>query len=42
MAASGVTAVGMGSKLFPKDVIAAGQWDSISRLCTQSLEWFRK
>ena len=41
-AASGVTAVGMGSKLFPKDVIAAGQWDSISRLCTQSLEWFRK
>lgn len=41
-AASGVTAVGMGSKLFPKDVIAAGQWDSISRLCTLSLEWFRK
>lgn len=41
-AASGVTAVGMGSKLFPKDVIAAGQWESISRLCTQSLEWFRK
>ena len=39
---SGVTAVGMGSKLFPKDVIAAGDWKSISDLCAKSLAWFRK
>lgn len=41
-AASGVTAVGMGSKLFPKDKIAAGDWAGISELCAKSLEWFRK
>lgn len=41
-AASGVTAVGMGSKLFPKSVIAAGDWAAVSELCRKSLEWFRK
>ena len=41
-AASGVTAVGMGSKLFPKDKIAAGDWAGISELCAKSLEWFKK
>ncbi len=41
-AKSGVTAVGMGSKLFPKDKIAAGDWDGISSLCSKCLEWFRK
>ena len=41
-AASGVTAVGMGSKLFPKDVIASGDWAAISDLCAKSLAWFRK
>ena len=41
-AASGVTAVGMGSKLFPKDVLAAGDWKAVSELCRKSLEWFRK
>ena len=41
-AKSGVTAVGMGSKLFPKDVIASGNWASISALCTQCLSWFKK
>lgn len=39
---SGVTAVGMGSKLFPKDVIAAGDWKAISDLCAKSLAWFKK
>ena len=34
---AGVTAVGMGSKLFPPDVIQAGQWDIISELCSRSL-----
>lgn len=41
-AASGVTAVGMGSKLFPKEVVAAGNWEAVSELCRKSLEWFRK
>ncbi len=41
-AKSGVTAVGMGSKLFPKDVITSGNWASISALCTQCLGWFKK
>ena len=41
-AKSGVTAVGMGSKLFPKEVIAAGSWEQISALCRQCLEWFKK
>ena len=39
---AGVYCVGMGSKLFPKDVIAAGDWASISALCTKCLNWFKK
>ena len=34
---AGVTAVGMGSKLFPPEVIKAGQWDIITELCSRSL-----
>ncbi|MBQ6576374.1 MAG: bifunctional 4-hydroxy-2-oxoglutarate aldolase/2-dehydro-3-deoxy-phosphogluconate aldolase [Bacteroidales bacterium] len=41
-AKSGVTAVGMGSKLFPKDMIEAEDWEGISGLCRKSLDWFRK
>ena len=41
-AKSGVTAVGMGSKLFPKEVVAAGDWAAISALCAKSLTWFGK
>ena len=41
-AKSGVTAVGMGSKLFPKDKVAAGDWEGISALCAKSLAWFRR
>ena len=41
-AKSGVTAVGMGSKLFPKDLIAAEDWEGISELCRKSLAWFKK
>lgn len=41
-AASGVTAVGMGSKLFPKDLLAAGDWAAIGSLCRHCLEWFKK
>lgn len=39
-AKSGVMAVGMGSKLFPKDAIASGNWDSISAVAASSLRWF--
>ena len=35
---AGVTCVGMGSNLFPKDVIAAAQWEKISDLCKGALE----
>ena len=34
---AGVFCVGMGSNLFPKDVIAAGEWSKISDLCCDAL-----
>ena len=34
---AGVYCVGMGSNLFPKDVIAAGEWGKISELCREAL-----
>ena len=34
---AGVFCVGMGSNLFPKDVIAAGEWSEISDLCRDAL-----
>lgn len=39
---AGVTCVGMGSNLFPKDVIAAGDWAKITDLCRQALAIIRK
>jgi 2-dehydro-3-deoxyphosphogluconate aldolase/(4S)-4-hydroxy-2-oxoglutarate aldolase len=39
---SGVTAVGMGSKLFPKEILAASDWDAVSELCRKSIQWFKK
>ena len=35
---AGVTCVGMGSNLFPKDVIAAGEWGRITELCRGALD----
>ena len=35
---AGVFCVGMGSNLFPKDVIAAGEWSKISDLCREALD----
>jgi len=35
---AGVTSVGMGSNLFPKEVIAAGEWEKISALCAETIE----
>jgi 2-dehydro-3-deoxyphosphogluconate aldolase/(4S)-4-hydroxy-2-oxoglutarate aldolase len=34
---AGVTCVGMGSNLFPKDVMAAGDWAKITELCRNAL-----
>lgn len=39
---AGVTCVGMGSKLFPKEMIAAGNWEAISTLCRDALATIRK
>ena len=35
---AGVTVVGMGSKLFPKDDIAAGNWSAIAEKCRVALD----
>ncbi|MFV0468057.1 MAG: bifunctional 4-hydroxy-2-oxoglutarate aldolase/2-dehydro-3-deoxy-phosphogluconate aldolase [Dysgonomonas sp.] len=34
--AAGVTCVGMGSNLFPKDVIAAKDWSKITQMCKET------
>ena len=34
---AGVLSVGMGSNLFPKEVIAAGEWGKITELCRNAL-----
>jgi len=39
---AGVTCVGMGSNLFPKEVVAAGEWEKISSLCKEVLEIIRE
>jgi 2-dehydro-3-deoxyphosphogluconate aldolase/(4S)-4-hydroxy-2-oxoglutarate aldolase len=36
---AGVFCVGMGSKLFPKEVIEAGNWESITAKCKEALAW---
>ena len=35
---SGAACVGMGSNLFPKEVVAAGEWDRITELCRNTIE----
>ena len=39
---AGVTCVGMGSKLFPKEMIAASNWEAISTLCRDTLATIKK
>ncbi|MDR1153354.1 MAG: bifunctional 4-hydroxy-2-oxoglutarate aldolase/2-dehydro-3-deoxy-phosphogluconate aldolase [Bacteroidales bacterium] len=39
---AGVTCVGMGSNLFPKDVMAAGDWAKITELCRNALAIIKK
>lgn len=39
---SGVLCVGMGSKLFPKETIAAGDWQAITDKCKEALGYIAK
>ncbi len=39
--ASGVTCVGMGSKLFPKDALQTGDWQRITEICASAIEYFK-
>jgi 2-dehydro-3-deoxyphosphogluconate aldolase/(4S)-4-hydroxy-2-oxoglutarate aldolase len=39
---AGVTCVGMGSKLFPKEAIASGDWQTITALCKDALAFIKK
>ena len=39
---AGVTCVGLGSKLFPNEMIAAGNWEAISSLCRDALTTIKK
>lgn len=39
---AGVTCVGMGSKLFPNEMIATGNWEAISSLCRDALTTIKK
>ena len=39
---AGVTCVGMGSNLFPADMIKAGDWAGITLLCSNALEIIKK
>jgi len=39
---AGVTCVGMGSNLFPADMIKANNWSGISKLCSDTLEIIKK
>ena len=39
---AGVTCVGMGSKLFPKEAIEAKEWETIINLCRNALAYIRK
>jgi 2-dehydro-3-deoxyphosphogluconate aldolase/(4S)-4-hydroxy-2-oxoglutarate aldolase len=39
---AGVTCVGMGSNLFPKEAIAAKDWNAITNLCKDALAIIRE
>lgn len=38
---AGVFCVGMGSKLFPKDIVAAGDWKAITAKCAEAFSYIR-
>lgn len=39
---AGVLCVGMGSKLFPKDVVTAGNWQAVTDKCIEALGYIAK
>lgn len=39
---AGVTAVGMGSKLFPKEAVSSGDWHIITTLCKNAIGYIRQ
>ena len=39
---AGATCVGMGSNLFPKDAVAAGDWARVTALCRDALQIIRE
>jgi len=39
---AGVTCVGMGSNLFPADLMKAGDWDGITKLCKDTFDIIKK
>ncbi|MDR2765819.1 MAG: bifunctional 4-hydroxy-2-oxoglutarate aldolase/2-dehydro-3-deoxy-phosphogluconate aldolase [Tannerella sp.] len=39
---AGVTCVGMGSLLFPKEAVSAGDWKTITELCKNALSYIQK
>lgn len=39
---AGAFCVGMGSKLFPKDIVAAGDWSVVTAKCKDCFSWIRK
>ncbi len=39
---AGVACVGMGSKLFPKETVAAGDWEAIAEKCRYSLDIIKR
>jgi len=39
---AGVTCVGMGSNLFPKDVLASKDWNKITALCKESITYIKE
>jgi 2-dehydro-3-deoxyphosphogluconate aldolase/(4S)-4-hydroxy-2-oxoglutarate aldolase len=39
---AGVTCVGMGSMLFPKEAVEAGDWNTIAELCGNALSYIQK
>ena len=39
---AGVLCVGMGSKLFPKEVVAAGNWQAVTDKCIEALGYIAK
>lgn len=39
---AGVACVGMGSKLFPKETVAAGDWEAITEKCRYSLDIIKR